>query len=54
MTDCEQQEPIKLTPEMLRAGVEELREKHFGENIEEIVRSVYLAMVIASESIASK
>lgn len=38
---------IEISPEMIRAGVVELREKCFGESLSEIVRDVYLAMALA-------
>lgn len=40
---------IEVTPEMVEAGVAELREKCFGENLEEIVTDVFYAMTIAHD-----
>lgn len=37
---------IVITDEMVRAGVWELRDKVFGRDLNEVVRSVYLAMEI--------
>lgn len=39
-------EAVMITPEMIEAGVLELREKAFGEPLEEIVAAVFLAMKI--------
>lgn len=32
------------TPAMVQAGVEELREKYFGQSLDDIVTSIYIAM----------
>lgn len=39
---------IEVTPEMIEAGVLELRERMFGEPLSRIVESVYISMVIAN------
>jgi hypothetical protein len=35
---------ISVTPEMIEAGVRQLREHHFGEILEEVVAGVFLVM----------
>ena len=40
-----------ITPEMIRAGVEELSEKTLGEKLEDIVVDVFIAMTNAQETI---
>ena len=40
--------PLIITPEMIEAGVAELREKALGESLERIVSDVFRAMVCAS------
>lgn len=37
---------IAITPEMIKAGVETLREHYFGEPLESVVGDVYLMMEI--------
>lgn len=41
---------IKITPEMIEAGVAELREACFGADLREVARVVYLAMAVERES----
>ncbi len=38
---------LEVTPEMIEAGVLELRERMFGERLEVIVRAVFVAMAVA-------
>jgi hypothetical protein len=38
---------ISVTPEMVEAGMLELRERRFGESLGEIVHRVFVAMVVA-------
>ena len=42
----EKQTVIEITPKMVEAGVEELRDQSFRTPFEEVVRSVYLMMEI--------
>jgi hypothetical protein len=39
---------IEITPKMIEAGVLAAREHCLGENLEEVVRDVFLAMVVES------
>ena len=36
--------PIEISPEMIAAGVDELRERHLGDDLSEIAKALYLAM----------
>lgn len=40
---------VEVTPEMIEAGVAELREKAFGEPLERIVQDVFRVMLCATE-----
>ena len=44
------EETIQVTEEMIEAGVAELREKLFGQQLREIVTDVYWAMRSASNT----
>jgi hypothetical protein len=35
---------IEITPAMIEAGVSELRDRHFGEPLSEVVIDVFIAM----------
>jgi hypothetical protein len=41
---------IKITPEMIEAGVYEAREHTLGEPLDDLVRKVYLAMALELDS----
>ena len=41
---------IDVTPEMIRAGVNELRERCFGESLDDIVTDVFIVMSAAKNS----
>ena len=45
---------IEVTPEMIEAGYLELRERMFGEDIRDVVHSVFLAMAVASSNTPSR
>lgn len=42
------------TPEMVEAGVDELREKHIGMDLAEIVTDVFYAMISAAPAVTEK
>ena len=44
------QDDIWVTPEMAEGGARALRERHFGEDLREIVTDVFIAMVCARNS----
>ena len=43
-TDRQARAEIEVTPEMVEAGIQELREYHIGQPWEEIVEAVFVAM----------
>lgn len=42
-----EREEIEVTPEMIEAGVAELREKCFGQSLDRVVKDVFWVMVAA-------
>ena len=44
---------VEITTQMIEAGVADLREKAFGEPLEEVVQSVFYAMLAASPTSSS-
>lgn len=46
----DQSDLIDITPRMVKAGVEELKRKMFGESLEGVVEDVYLMMEIERRS----
>lgn len=42
-----QADAIEITPEMIEAGLDELRDHAYGGNLRDLVSSVYLSMEIA-------
>ena len=46
----DQSDLIDITPRMVKAGVEELKRKMFGESLEGVVEGVYLMMEIERRS----
>ena len=43
---------IEITPEMIEAGVYEARTHHLGEPLAELVRKVYVAMVLEEKPVS--
>jgi hypothetical protein len=63
MCDCNQRQAgdketgvlqIEVTPEMIEAGLYELREHSFGENMGDVIGAVYVAMALASVKTTSR
>jgi hypothetical protein len=48
--ECEDQSYIEITPEMIESGVAELRERLFGEPLDQIVIDVFIAILAAKRA----